>query len=254
MSKPWFRLYSEFVSDPKIQLLAFEDQRHFVAILCLKCNGTLDTESVSKEHHERLIAKAIGLDPASASEAKRRLMEVGLIDADWTPVKWAARQYESDSSTSRVHKWRLKQSETLQKRSSNDDVSFKSRADTEQIQSRAEQKTTARKAEPAEFAILWSKYPPRAGANPKGRALRAANARLSEGATWAEMIAGVERYAEYIRQTGKANTEYVRQAATFLGPDKSYLDRWAIPATKAQAAQDQNIVTSLKWLQKGSHA
>ncbi len=41
--KPWFRLYSEFVSDPKVQLLAFEDQRHFIAILCLKCNETLDS-------------------------------------------------------------------------------------------------------------------------------------------------------------------------------------------------------------------
>lgn len=131
--KPWFRLYSEFVSDPKVQLLAFEDQRHFVALLCLKCNGTLDTSSVSQDHHERLIAKAIGLDPISAIEVKRRLMEVGLIEQDWTPSKWDSRQYESDSSAARMHKWReKKKAVTSHDRHGDVTVTAKNRADTEQ--------------------------------------------------------------------------------------------------------------------------
>jgi len=134
--KPWFRLYAEFVSDPKVQLLAFEDQRHFVALLCLKCNGTLDTDAVSVDHRERMIARALGLDPASAAEAKRRLKEIALIDDHWQPVRWSTRQYESDSSTQRVHKFREKQRETLPKRFRN--VQEQSRTDTEQT--RAEQK------------------------------------------------------------------------------------------------------------------
>jgi len=120
MAKPWFRLYSEFLADPKVQLLAFEDQRHFVGILCLKCNGILDTTSMGPDHYERMISKALGLDPASGAEAKRRLVEANLITESWQPIAWDRRQFESDSSTSRVHQWRTaKQSETLQKRSSN---------------------------------------------------------------------------------------------------------------------------------------
>lgn len=136
--KPWFRLYSEFVTDPKVQLLAFEDQRHFVAVLCLKCNGTLDTDAASQEHRERMVARSLGLDPASATEAKRRLKEIGLIDNRWQPMNWATRQYESDSSTPRVKalRARIKHHETLQKRSSNG--LEQNRADTDK--NRTEQK------------------------------------------------------------------------------------------------------------------
>lgn len=105
MSLPWFRLYSEFAGDPVIQSLAFEDQRHYVLILCLKCNGLLD-RSVTATRREPIIARALGLDAASAEEAKRRLMEVNLIDRKWQPLAWNKRQYISDNSTERVRKYR----------------------------------------------------------------------------------------------------------------------------------------------------
>lgn len=96
MSLPWLRLYTEYATDPKIQILAFDDQRHFVMLLCLKGNGTLDCEAANEAYRERLIAKALGLDASAALEAKRRLMEGGLITADWNPCKWEGRQYASD--------------------------------------------------------------------------------------------------------------------------------------------------------------
>lgn len=105
MSRPWFRMYHEFVSDPKVQLLAFEDQRHFVALLCLKCNETLDSK-VPTELRERMIAKALGLDPASAAEVKRRLIEAGLIKDTWQPKQWDSRQFESDTSSARTAAYR----------------------------------------------------------------------------------------------------------------------------------------------------
>lgn len=43
MSKmPWFRMYADFLNDPKMISLAFEDQRHFIGVLALKCDGALD--------------------------------------------------------------------------------------------------------------------------------------------------------------------------------------------------------------------
>lgn len=99
----WFRMYAEFLSDPVVQSLAFEDQRHYVAILCLKCNGTLDRE-LSSSARERIIYRGIGLDPINAEEAKRRLLEVGLIDKKWQPRGWDKRQYKSDDVTQRTRK------------------------------------------------------------------------------------------------------------------------------------------------------
>ena len=103
MSMPWFRLYAEFAADPVIQSLAFEDQRHFVVVLCMKCNGTLDRE-LARDARERIIARGLGLDPIAAAEAKRRLAEMGLVDDDWQPKGWDKRQFSSDNSTDRVQK------------------------------------------------------------------------------------------------------------------------------------------------------
>ena len=133
MSRPWFRLYSEFVSDPKVQLLAFDDQRHFIAVLCLKCNEVLDSKATSPGLRERMIARALGLDPAVATEVKRRLCEVGLIGDDWQPKRWSARQFESDISSIRTAAYRQRI-----KNESRSDVSVTSqertRSDTDQIQ------------------------------------------------------------------------------------------------------------------------
>lgn len=107
MSFPWFRMYAEFSGDPIIQSLAFEDQRHFVVLLCLKCNGTLDRE-MARPTRDRIICRGLGLDPVTAAEAQRRLVEVGLIDKNWQPSGWNARQFVSDSSTERVRKYRKK--------------------------------------------------------------------------------------------------------------------------------------------------
>ncbi len=117
MSRQWFRMYAEAVDDEKLRLLAFEDRWHFVAILCLKAMGTLDSEA---PHLERRIALKLGLQLPQLDELKRRLLDVRLIDDNWQPIKWGERQYESDISTGRVRKFREKRqgnvSETDQNR------------------------------------------------------------------------------------------------------------------------------------------
>lgn len=105
MSNPWFRMYHEFAKDPAVQCLAFEDQRHYVVILCMKCDGTID-RPISKTNRDRMIYRGLGLDPSNAEEAKRRLMEMDLIDKDWQPKGWDKRQFKSDASTQRTRKYR----------------------------------------------------------------------------------------------------------------------------------------------------
>lgn len=77
---------------------------------------------------------------------------------------------------------------------------------------------------PDDFEALWAAYPRRSGGNNKRSAFRQYTARLREGHTHAEMLAGVERYAEYVRSEGKEWTPYVKLAATFLGRDCHFED------------------------------
>lgn len=107
---PWFRLYTEFASDPDVQSLAFEDQRHYVMALCLKGSGVLDKAYPSPERRELVIAQALGLDRAAAAEARRRLSDAGLVDPEWQPKGWDRRQFQSDSSTDRTRRWRAQRS------------------------------------------------------------------------------------------------------------------------------------------------
>jgi len=106
--------------------------------------------------------------------------------------------------------------------------------------------------EPPEFAEFRKAFPKRAGAQPWPRALRVIRARLKEGTSWAEILAGTERYADFCDATAKTGTEYVLQAATFCGPEKHFLEPWEPPATKSELRQDKNIDAAHEWLEASS--
>lgn len=103
----WFRMYAEAVDDEKLRLLAFEDRWHFVALLCLKAQGTLDEKN--PELRIRKICIKLGLDSVELETVMKRLETVGLVSHDYEPVSWRKRQFLSDSSTSRVQAFRQRQ-------------------------------------------------------------------------------------------------------------------------------------------------
>lgn len=124
MSLPWFRLYHRMIDDDKLRLLAFEDRWHFIALCCLKADGLLNEPD--SDMRTRRIAVKMGVQLRELDEVGRRLREVGLVDDLLCPIAWDELQYQSDSSTSRVKRFRenkrlkgVKQGETLQKRSGN---------------------------------------------------------------------------------------------------------------------------------------
>lgn len=106
MSLPWFRMYARFVTDPVVEELSFDDQRHFVFVLCLKCDGLLDKEFSDVTMRERAIARRLGLQGEALTSAKARLIDSGLIDASWQPRSWDELQFKSDSSADRVRRFR----------------------------------------------------------------------------------------------------------------------------------------------------
>ncbi|MGM5670881.1 helix-turn-helix domain-containing protein [Enterobacter cloacae] len=81
-----------------------------------------------------------------------------------------------------------------------------------------------------EFEQAWQAYPKRAGGNSKAAAWKAWKARIKDGVNTEAMLAGVNRYAGYVRATGSAGTQYVKQAATFFGPDRHFEEPWQAPS------------------------
>lgn len=105
MANPWFRMYSEFANDPKVQMLSEADQRRYVMLLCMRCsNGdvTLQDEEVAFQ---------LRISEEEWRASKARFLSKGLIGADNKPASWGKRQYASDSSAARVaaHRERKKQ-------------------------------------------------------------------------------------------------------------------------------------------------
>ncbi len=85
-----------------------------------------------------------------------------------------------------------------------------------------------------DFERAMEAYPRRAGGNSKTAAFKAWTARTKAGIEPSALIAGVERYAAYIEATGKAGTEYVKQAATFFGPNEHWAEPWTAPHTNGR--------------------
>lgn len=95
--------------------------------------------------------------------------------------------------------------------------------------------------DPGELLDFKVAYPARSGSQPWRRAVKAARARIAEGHTWAEMIAGATRYAAYAEAGGIEGTQFVMQAATFLGPDKQFLEPWDPPKVVAPPARPSAV-------------
>jgi hypothetical protein len=107
VSNPWFRLHADIIDDEKVGALAFSDRWFFVAVLCLKCDETLDKY---KGHTlDKKVAWKLRISVSEVEELKSRLRAEGLIDAEWQPVAWDKRQFKSDSSAERVARHRAKQ-------------------------------------------------------------------------------------------------------------------------------------------------
>lgn len=72
-------------------------------------------------------------------------------------------------------------------------------------------------------------YPVRDGDNKWRSAVKASNERMREGHTPEEFIEGAKRYAAWCEAKQITGTDKVKMAATFLGPDKPFLEPWTIP-------------------------
>lgn len=133
MANPWFRMYSEFANDPKVQMMNEAMQRRYVMIMCMRCSNDLVTL------HETEIAFHLRITEDELEETKSLFIRKGFVDEDWNVLNWDKRQFVSDSSSARVarHRRNKKESgndgETLQKQDSNVIEQIQNRTDTDKL-------------------------------------------------------------------------------------------------------------------------
>lgn len=134
MANPWFRLYSEFATDPKVQRMSETDQRRFIMLLCMRCsNGNVTL-------HDDDVAFQLRISNDDWFVTKGVLLSKNLIDEDNLPVAWDLRQFVSDSSAPRVAKHRAKKKEVCSVTVTAPEQIQRTESDTEQIQNRAKSK------------------------------------------------------------------------------------------------------------------
>jgi len=148
MANPWFRMYSEFATDPKVQMLSESDQRRLTMLFCLRCNDHVTL-------HDTEVTFLLRISNDEWQVTKALFVERGFTNESNEILNWDKRQFTSDTSKNRVaaYRERKKQSSnvdvTLQKQKSN---AIDTDTDTEHIKTNV----TFIKSR---FIDFWNSYP-----------------------------------------------------------------------------------------------
>lgn len=216
----WWRAYDEAVDDPKLCLLNDKQHRAWFNLCCITSQngGTLPPIAA--------VAFKLRMPIMKAKHLIAELVTLGLIDQDetaFTPHNWNARQYKSDvtdpTAASRQKTYRERNKHRNGDRNAavtNTDT----RADTEQITEadteQSRKKTTRADAPeddwPKEYGdLFWKAYPRK---TEKLAAMkRLSNVRKSRIVTFADLMAGVNRYAIAV---ANSDPQYTKHPTTWL--------------------------------------
>lgn len=100
MANQWFRLYHEFATDPKVQMMSEIDQRRLIMIFCMRCCNNSVTLQDSEVTFQLRISNEEWL------KTKSKFIEKGFMDEGGKVLNWDKRQFASDSSRARVAAYR----------------------------------------------------------------------------------------------------------------------------------------------------
>lgn len=94
----WFRMYAEFATDPKVQMLSEADQRRYMMLLCLRCsNGDARISDL-------MFAEACQIGITAAKATKARLIENVLIYGQFELVRKLVVGKDSDRPLAHIWK------------------------------------------------------------------------------------------------------------------------------------------------------
>lgn len=113
MANPWFRLYSEFAHDPKVQMMSEAMQRRYIMLMCMRCNGDVTLHDDEVAFHLRISAE-------DWEQTKELFIKKGFIDSELNLLNWEKRQFKNDSTTSSAE--RVRRHREKKKQAGNGDV------------------------------------------------------------------------------------------------------------------------------------
>lgn len=214
----WLRLYSEFATDPKVQIMDEALQRRLIMLFCLHVENVLATL------HATEIAFALRISEQELEETKAIFMQKGFINETWNLINWAKRQYVSDSSTERSRKHREKIKKEVQR-----ECNVAATApDTEQIQNREgvkeETNVSSKKNSRRSFSYspeleeFWREYPRNAAS--KQEVAKLFLKAIKEGTSHEAIISATKKYRKYLERTGIT----VAHATTWLNQQRWTVD------------------------------
>lgn len=93
-----------------------------------------------------------------------------------------------------------------------------------------------------QFELVKAAYPKRAGREDWLQAEHACRLRIDEGETWEGLLAGVQRYAAYVRAKNDEGTQFVMAPGKFFSAvDRPWAQPWTPPASKAEQRLHGNV-------------
>jgi hypothetical protein len=199
MANQWFRLYSEFAHDPKVQMLSEINQRRLIMLFCIRCNGnvTLQDEQVAFQLR-------ISMDEWLASKAI--FIDKNFINNDNKVLNWDKRQFVSDSSAERVakHRQRMKQSSNVTVTPSEQNRTDTEHNITEQIYM-------------DDFDMFWMTYPKKVGKEAARKAWLKVNPNLT-------VVLQALSWQKQSDQWFKNDGQYIPNPSTYLNQHR-FLDQ-----------------------------
>lgn len=90
MSNPWFRLHTDFLNNPKVQILTEALRYRYVALLCLRCNGDYENRPDDE------IALSLRVTVEEWIFARNEFIKRDLLTPEFEIKGWEKRQYISD--------------------------------------------------------------------------------------------------------------------------------------------------------------
>lgn len=201
-------MYTDFLNDPKMIALAFEDQRHFIGLLALKSDGALDMD-IDDALLDRIVAQRLWIDHGVIRDVKKRLVAAGLIDTSWQPLAWEKRQMRSDSDPTGAERQRRFRESKKQDALRNGGITGTDKDKDKDKDVEAD--TEKRQTTPDGFDDFWRAYPKKVAKPAAIRAFRSAkvNGNLPEVLTHIRSMATSESWT-------KSGGQFVPNPSTYL--------------------------------------
>lgn len=148
MANAWFRMYAEFASDAKVQMMSEAMQRRLLMVFCLRCSDV--TVTLSDEE----IAFQMRISSDELDKTKSLFIEKGFIDSSWNVLNWEKRQCASDSSAARTRAYRDRKRDTpVTSHVTKGDALDKKREEEKREEEKPRKRAPAKSALPTDFGI-----------------------------------------------------------------------------------------------------